>query len=308
VNGKNLDNDKVLESTDFFPSVNFIYSLNENQNLRASYSRTIARPSFKELSFAQIIDPISNRIFNGSLFTYAGWDGKLTETRIDNIDLRWEWFLDRGQMLSVSGFYKKFDNPIELVRIPEQQTSTEYQPRNVGDGDLFGAELEFRKDLGFISPFMEMFNINGNLTLVSSRIAMTEAEYNSRKSYQKTGETIEDTRDMAGQSPYVINAGISYSNPESGLDAGFYFNVKGSTLSIVGAGLFPDIYMEPFNSLNFSLNKKLGREKRTILDFKISNILNEKIESYYQSYNAADQIYSSFNPGISFGIGISYRF
>jgi outer membrane receptor protein involved in Fe transport len=211
-------------------------------------------------------------------------------------------------MYSISGFYKTFDNPIELVRIPEQQTSTEYQPRNVGDGKLYGLELEFRKNLNFISPVFSMFSLNGNITLVSSIIEMTESEYNSRKSYEKTGETIEDTRVMAGQSPYVINAGFTYSDPVSGFDAGIYYNVKGSTLSIVGAGLFPDIYMEPFNSLNFTINKKLGKDKRTVLDFKVSNLLNQKTESNYHSYEAANQLYYSLNPGISFGAGLTYNF
>jgi outer membrane receptor protein involved in Fe transport len=307
-NGKNLDNEKVLESTDLFPSVNFIYTLTEKQNLRASYSRTIARPSFKELSFAQILDPITNRIFNGSLFTYTDWDGSLTETRINNIDLRWELFLERGQIFSVSGFYKQFDNPIELVRIPEAQTSTEYQTRNVGDGQLFGLELEIRKDLDFISPKLKHFNLNGNLTLVESVIEMTQVEFNARKNYEKTGESIEDTRAMAGQSPYVINAGLIYSHYEKGLDAGIFYNVKGSTLTIVGVGLYPDVYIEPFHSLNFSINKKFGEDQRTQLDVKISNLLNDKVESVYRSYEARDALFSSLNPGTTFSIGISHKF
>src|SRR5690606_22320818 len=72
--GVYLDNDEVLNALDFFPSANIIYSLTDNQNLRFTYGRTIARPSFKELSFAQILDPITNRFFNGSLFKYPDWD------------------------------------------------------------------------------------------------------------------------------------------------------------------------------------------------------------------------------------------
>ena len=63
-----LNDSLVLDGLDFFPSVNFIYSITEKQNLRVSYSRTIARPSFKEQSFIQIIDPVSDRTFNGGLF------------------------------------------------------------------------------------------------------------------------------------------------------------------------------------------------------------------------------------------------
>lgn len=307
-NGKNLDNDKVLESMDFFPTVNLIYSLSPKQNFRTSYARTIARPSFKELSFAQIIDPITNRIFNGSLFTYSDWDGQLTETRIDNLDLRWELFLERSQVISLSAFFKRFDNPIELVRIPEAQTSTEYQPRNVGDGQLLGFEFEFRKDLDFITTKLKNFNLSGNLTWVSSRIDMTESEYNSRRNFLRTGENLEKSRQMAGQSPYVVNAGVVYSILERGLDAGFFYNVKGATLTIVGGGLYPDVYIAPFHSLNFSFNKKFGEERRTALDFKVSNLLNDNVFSYYSSYKADDQTYSSINPGMSFSLGISHKF
>lgn len=307
-NGNNLVNEKVLESLDFFPSVNLIYSLTEDQNLRASYSRTIARPSFKELSFAQILDPITNRIFNGSLFEYTDWNGDLTETRINNIDLRWELFLPRGQIFSVSAFYKQFDNPIELVRIPEQQTSTEYQPRNVGDGVLYGIELEVRKDLDFISPALSNFNLNGNFTLVESQIDMTALEFNSRKTYEKTGETIKNRRQMAGQAPYVINAGMSYTNDDLKMEAGLFYNVKGPTLFIVGAGLFPDIYYEPFHSLNFSVNKKLGEGGRTSIDLRVSNILDDRIETFYKSFEAEDQPFTSLNPGRAISIGINHRF
>ncbi|MCF8307833.1 MAG: TonB-dependent receptor [Bacteroidales bacterium] len=306
--GINLDNEKVLESLDFFPSVNLIYALTERQNLRATYSKTIARPSFKELSFAQIVDPMTNRIFNGSLFSYSNWDGNLTETRIVNIDLRWELFMDKGQMFSASAFYKKFEDPIELVRIPEQQTSTEYQPRNVGSGKVYGLEMEFRKDLDFIAPAFNHFNVNGNLTLVESRIDMTDTEYESRKTYEKEGQNINDTRRMAGQSPYVINAGLTYSNSDLGLVTGAFYNVKGKTLKIVGMGLFPDIYDEPFHSLNFSLSKKIGKNHKTELDFKVSNILNERRESFYQSFRARDRIYNSLNPGMIFSLGVSHEF
>ncbi|MEX0982108.1 MAG: TonB-dependent receptor [Bacteroidales bacterium] len=308
VNGKNLDNEIVLESLSLFPTVNLIYSVAERQNIRTSYSKTVARPSFKELSFAQILDPISDRIFNGSLFPYSDWDGNLTETKIDNFDLRWELFLTRGQMFSVSGFYKRFIDPIELVRIPEQQTNTEYQARNVGEGSLYGVELEVRKDLDFISDALRNFNVSGNVTFVESFIAMTEGEYSSRKSYERVGETIQDTRDMAGQAPYVINAGITYgSHDESGWDAGLFYNVKGPTLSIVGIGLYPDIYVVPFHSLNFSILKQLGNGN-TVIDFKAANLLNNRVESVFVSYEAEPQPYSIFNPGRSFSIGLKHSF
>lgn len=307
-NGRNLDNEEVLSALDFFPSVNLIYALTEKQNLRFTYGRTIARPSFKELSYAQILDPITNRIFNGSLFTYPDWDGKLTETRINNFDLRWELFMKPAELISVSAFYKTFDNAIELVRIPAQQTSTEFQARNVGDGQLYGLEFELRKDLSFISPLFSKLLFAGNLTLVKSQIQMTDLEFNARKEYERAGQTIDNVRDMAGQSPYVINMGLSYSNPDNGLNAGVFYNVKGPTLYIVGVGLYPDVYTEPFHSLNISVNKTIGKQRKTVIDFKVANLLNDRQEKFYQSYRAKDQIFDSFNPGITFSLGINHNF
>jgi TonB-dependent receptor len=303
-NGNNLDNEVVLESMDFFPSVNLIYSITSDQNIRLAYAKTIARPSFKEVSYAQILDPITNRIYNGSLFTYNNWDGQLTQSDIQNVDLRWEQFLPMAQIFSVSAFYKRFANPIELVRIPEQQTSAEFQPRNVGNGQLFGVELEFRKNLDFISPALEGITFNGNFTYVESQIDMTDLEFNARKNFERTGENIEDTRVMAGQAPYLVNLGVSYRNSSSTLETGLFYNVKGPTLFIVGSGLYPDVYQNPFHSLNFTINKKFG--EKIVVDFSINNILDDKMERVYKSYEADDQPFDVFSPGISFGLGLNY--
>ncbi len=306
--GVYLDNNEVLNAFDLFPSANIIYNLTDNQNLRFTYGRTIARPSFKELSFAQILDPITNRFFNGSLFKYPDWDGKLSETRINNFDLRWEMFMKPRELISLSAFYKTFDNPIELVRIPAQQTSTEYQARNVGDGLLYGLEFEVRKELGFLSPFFSRFLATGNVTLVKSQIEMTALEYNARKEYIKAGQAINNKRDMAGQSPYVVNAGISYSDPNAGLNAGVFYNVKGPTLYIVGVGLYPDVYTEPFHSLNLSFNKTFGKEGKTSLDFKVANLLNDRSEKFFRSYNTDPQVFDSINPGMLFSLGFAHNF
>lgn len=303
--GNNLDNEKVLDALDFFPSVNLTYFLNDNMNLRASYSRTIARPSFKELSFAQILDPVSNRIFNGGLFAIGSWDGNLTETRINNYDLRWEMFFDRGELLSASFFYKSFDDPIELVRIRAANASSEFQPRNVGSADVFGAEFEIRKSFDFISSNLSKLGFNGNVTLVQSITDITEEEFQARLSREKNGQDVDDTRELAGQAPFLINVGLSYQNPEVGLDAGFFYNVRGETLIRVGGGLFPDVYSEPFHSLNFNLNKSFGRAS---LSVGIDNILNDTKEDAYQAFRSDKEVFQSYQPRRSVSLGFKYAF
>lgn len=315
--GNDLDNEVVLDEFNFFPSANVIYSLNDAQNIRASYSRTVARPSFKEMSFAQILDPVSNRTFNGGLFsfvdpedptTFNNWDGNLRQTDINNFDLRWEMFMQKNQLLSASVFYKTFSNPIELVRIRQAQTTNEFQPRNVGNGEIYGVEFEVRKRLGFVSPGLENIMFNANVTLVESILDMNQTELEARQDFEKPGQNVGTTRQMAGQAPYVINAGFSYDNFETGLEAGIFYNVQGETLVVVGGGLFPDVFTEPFHALNFNLNKTFGAEDQVRVNFSVSNILNDVREEFFQSFQSQDQYFNRRSPGTTFGFSLGYSF
>ena len=84
---------------------------------------------------------------------------------------------------------------------------------------------------------------------------MFDDEYNRRVNAARVGENIDRERDLQGQSPYLINAGLDYNNNDKGLRAGMFFNVQGRTLEVVGTGIVPDVYTKPFESLNFTFNK-----------------------------------------------------
>lgn len=310
-----LDNEKVIDQTGFFPSVNLIWTLSEKQNIRATYAKTIARPSFKELSYAEIYDPISGKTFIGGLFRdgddLAGieyWDGNLASTDIHNMDLRWEMFFQDGQTFSLSGFYKRFINPIEIVQYTTQTGS--FQPRNVGDGDVYGAEFEFRLGFGLISESLRNAGLASNITYTYSRIRLSNVEYSSRVENARTGQEIGEYRDMAGQAPFIINVGVAYNGGEKGfwkgLEAGLYYNVQGQTLQYVGIVDRPDIYSVPFHSLNFNSNKTIGERNKFQLGLKIDNLLNDKKESVYQSYEAADKYDTRLEQGITFQLRLSY--
>ena len=290
--------EKIIDKLDLFPSANFIYSLNDYSNLRVSYSRTTARPSFKEASKSQIFDPITNRLFIGNI--------DLEPSYISNFDIRTEFFGENSEMFAISGFYKDFKDPIELTfyeSAPDQLT-----PRNLGNASVFGIEFEFRKSLGFLLNSLENLKFNINASYIESDLTMFEDEYNRRVNAARDGESIEKSRELQGQSPYLINAGLNYSDSEIGLQTGLFFNVQGETLEVVGTGIVPDVYTVPFNSLNFTFNKKLGEEKKSTVDIKVSNILNSKRKSVYQSYKASDKTFTQFNPGTEFSIGYSYNF
>jgi TonB-dependent receptor len=290
------DNKNIINELNLFPSANLIYTLKEDHNVRLSYSKTTARPSFKEASIAQIYDPLSDRTFIGNV--------NLKPTYVDNIDLRFEKYGEGSEMLGFSVFYKYFDNPIELTIFGDQAPSN-FTPRNVTNGKVYGAELEFRKKLGFIG--LEHFDINLNASFIKSLQKMNQEEYLSRLENARAGEDVKDTRELQGQSPYLINAVLSYKN-EQGWQSNLSYNVQGETLEVVGIGSVPDVYTLPYNSINLNVSKSFGKDQRSKLKLQATNLLNESRESVYKSYKAKNQLFSYRNPGTSFSLSYSYKF
>jgi len=214
--------EELIDVNDFFPSINIIRSLSEQTNLRFSYSKTTARPSFKENSSAQIFDPITERYFIGN--------PDLKPTYINNIDFRFENYGEGNQFYSISAFYKNFENPIEIVALglnaPNQLIG-----RNNSEATVAGIELEYRKNL--IDNDNSKLAINMNTSLIFSQQKMTDAEYNGRVITQPN-RVIDRTRVLQGQAPFLINAGVTFTNVNKNFEAGLFYNVQGKTLEVVG--------------------------------------------------------------------------
>ena len=292
---------KVHDELVLLPSFNFIYALNEASNFRMSYSQTVARPSFKEKSNAHIQDPISQNTFIGNL--------DLKETNINNIDLRWENFFKSGQMISVSGFYKHFKNPIELV--PFQLSPNSIQPKNSNRAIVYGAELELKKKLTNENAKI-IIDFGANITYLISEVDTKniivdingKTEYDLRKENARDNENIERNRTMQGQSPFIINASINLHNDS--FNANVNYNVQGEKLIVVGSGIVPDIFEAPFHSLNFKGSYKIGEKYKVSMSFK--NILNKKFNQFFKSYGSINEIYKQYSKERSFSMGFSYTF
>ncbi len=312
--GDTLNNETVIDEFNLFPTGNFIYSLKENQNLRFAYTRTIARYSFKEASFIEYFDPLTDRTFLGALspITNQGdtlWDGNIRSTLIDNIDLRYEVFGERGETFSLSFFYKMLSDPIEIVQLRSAASSKTFQPQNVGDATVFGTEVEFRKSLKFIDPSLTNFFFNGNATFSESEITMTDQEFESRVASGRPGQELDNKRELQGQSPYIINAGLAYDGFEKGLEIGLYYNVQGRTLTYTGGvNGFPDVYSVPFNSLNFSAIKTFGPTDNMRLTFRVNNVLNDRREWEYESFGVPNETFEARSPGTRVSLGFRYEF
>ena len=294
--GQIYDNQKIINKSNLFPSLNFIYSLKENHNLRFAYSLTTARPSFKEASIAEIYDPLSNLFFIGNI--------NIRPTYIDNFDVRYEVFGEKAQLFAFSAFYKNLTDPIEIGFVAA--STSNYTPLNLENATVFGVELELRRNINSLFPSVRnvVFNFNGSYIISDEKYS--EDELKLRTLGLREGQTIGSSRPLQGQSPYLINTGLDYNNQEKNVQIGLYFNVQGKTLEVVGDGFYPDVYTMPFNSLNFNLIKQFKGNRS--LTFKITNLLNDERESRFEGFNNESQYFKLRNVGRLFSLGYAIRF
>jgi len=299
--GQNLEGavyDKAtfIDKKDFFPSANLILSPTEDQNVRFSYAKTTARPSFKEASAITLYDPITERFFIGN--------PDLKPSYIDNLDLRLEKYGAGGDFFAVSAFAKLFKDPIEINAVnlnsPNQLTG-----KNNKNARLLGMEIEYRKD--FIKTEFFTLNFNTNISIIEAKQKMSDAEYQGRLIIAE-GRPLNDTRKLQGQSPYMINSGLNFKINKSNLEGGLFYNVQGKTLEVVGIGIVPDVYSEPFHSLNYSMQKSFGKDQRQSIKLTIDNMLGDIRESFYSFYDQPELHFSRFKPGTSFTLTYNLKF
>lgn len=237
-----------VERTEILPAINLTYALSGGMNLRASASRTLGRPQLRELA------PFSFADYAGG-FLVVG-NPALDVSRIRNLDLRWEWFSGAGAVVAVSGFHKKFTDPIEVVALPSTELIKSWV--NAASADDYGIELELRSDLGFVADAFRDVSLNANLTLVESEV---QTGGKAQVYLPGTGTTeisvVDRTRPLQGQSSYVANLGATYFNGNTGTSLSGLFNRFGSRIDAVGRDPNSDIVEEGRNQLDVVWEQQL---------------------------------------------------
>ena len=298
----------VLNDTfNILPSINAIYKFNDKNLVRMAYGKSLNRPEFREIAPFPFYDFDNNAVYSGN--------PNLKNATIHNGEIRYEHYPSENEIISVGLFYKKFFNPIE-VKYLQTGSGLEYTYQNAEKAFSYGIEAELRKTLSS-TGFLEKVNIVLNGAYIKSEINFTN-------------KVTENTRPMAGQSPYILNAGIFYSDQEkSRLMVNLLYNVIGKRIYIVGVPEqnawedIPDVYEMPRNLVDFVISKKIG--KYAELKFSIKDLLNQSIV-YKQNVNATvdlshytggasdikhfdrDQVLRSYKPGSSYSLELGFRF
>ena len=266
--------------TDILPSAALNYQLTDNQVLRLAASQTLARPEYRELANVTYRDVLGGDAVLGN--------ASLERTLIQNIDLRWEWYLQPGEVISVGVFAKHFDQPIERVYLATSGSRL-ISFLNAESARNLGIELEVRRGLGWIADPLAGFTAFGNVTLMDSNVDFGSG----------SGAEIEDDRAMVGQSPYVVNLGLTWSAPDGGLSATALYNVQGRRVSSAGESPLPSVYEEARNVLDLSLRVPIGNGVALKADAR--NLLDDPYE-----FTQGSVVRDTWRVGRTFGVGISW--
>lgn len=295
------ESSRHYKTDDVFPSLNTTYKISNQHQARLSYGRSINRPEFREVSPAVYYD--------FDLASNVQGNTELKNCYVDNLDLRYEWYPSRGELISLAVFYKHFDSPIEWTYTVAGGTDLIYSYKNAKSANNYGVELDIRKNLDFIG--LKDFSWSFNGALIKSKVQ-----------FEKGAK--EEDRPMQGQSPYLINTGIFYKNEPLKMDIALLYNRIGKRIIGVGRSegstgddsnsRVPHSYEMPRNTIDLSLAKKFGNHLE--LKLNVRDLLAEKI--YYKQF--ADVTYSDgskkeveeiarcYKPGRNIGLQAIYKF
>ena len=289
------------KTDDIFPSLNTTYKISDQHQVRLSYGRSINRPEFREVS--------SSVYYDFDLASNVQGNTELKNCYVDNLDLRYEWYPSRGELISLAVFYKHFDSPIEWTYTVAGGTDLIYSYKNAKSANNYGVELDIRKNLAFLG--LKDFSWSFNGALIKSKVQ-----------FEKGSK--EENRPMQGQSPYLINTGIFYKSEPLKMDIALLYNRIGKRIIGVGRSegttgddsnaRVPHSYEMPRNTIDLSLAKKFGTHLE--LKFNVRDLLAEKI--YYKQFadvtysdgskKTVEEISRCYKPGRNIGLQAVYKF
>ena len=295
--GLPVDSIMKYRRTDWLPSFNLIYNLNQAMNVRLAYSKTLARADFRERSPFVYYEFRDRSVYRGAM--------GLRDAKITNMDIRYEYYPGPGEVISVSGFYKQFKDPVELIGILSGAGGSQLNMFyfNLDKSTNKGIEVDFRKSLGFISPlsgWLKNVFISGNGSWMKA-----DVEYNANALMQAASDigapvglapAGKRNRPLQGLSPYVINGGVGYFGKIIGVNV--TYNRYGKRILNGGFNPWQDQYENPRDVMDIQLSAALLKNKMQIR-FNISDLFQQDYVVYQnvRATSPASLGGGAFDPG-----------
>ena len=295
--------------TFFLPSLNVKYALTENQNLRFSASRTVSNPEFKEVA-PFVYENVTDRIGgNSDLLNDPAF------STIVNLDLKYEWFINRGEILSIGVFNKTINDPVNLVSANDA-TGTQRFFRTGDRADVFGIELEARKRLIKDEDDNSILSAGMNITYTSTKQDLKTVSGTFNTNFNRNSD------ELQGASPILINADISYSPTfgEYKPIANLVFSYFSDRIDALGSGQLGNIIEKGVPTLDFVWKNRIN--KNFEINASVKNILNPTIERVRENVsfdaalandlginsNLSEFALSSYKRGVNASIQLKYKF
>ncbi len=285
---------REVEQTFFLPNLNVKYSLTDDSNLRFSYAKTVSVPEFKEVA-PFVYEDVTERIGgNSDLLNDPSFSA------VHNLDLKYEWFMTRGEILSVTGFYKQINDPVNLV-IANDATGTQRYFRTGDQAEVIGAELEVRKALIRDEDDKTQLGFGFNFTYMHTQQDLKSTTGLFTATFNR------DSDEVQGASPYIFNANIDYSPTQFENYkpvANLVFSYFSDRIYALGSGT-GNIVQKGVPTLDFVWKNEIG--KHLEINFSAKNLLDPSIERVREINGADDVSLSKYNRGINLGLGLKYK-
>jgi len=302
-----------LKKTTPLPSVNLSYNFTDKVLIRAAWYKTLNRPEFREISNIQYYDMANNSYVYGNTEL-------LPQADIQNIDLRLEHYPGAGEMITFALFYKKIMNPYELYAM-SSTSGVAFIWRNSEMARNYGAEVDimlgmaryFKSGESRLAREIQKVSLLFNAAYIYSRL-----ELGTEQRFQQ----YIDHRPLMGQSPYLLNVGINYTDDSSGFRLNVSYNTIGKRIAMVGNSKLAAVWELPRHSLDITFSKRIS--KNLELKGGIQNILNSRIvfaqdmnmdgrfdivNTDYEllSHKEHDNRFQSWYDGAYYSLGIGFR-
>ena len=293
-----------------YPSVNLKYAINDKHSIRFANSYTTTLPEFKEIAPFEYVSPVG-QVTRGNPNIEASLNR--------NFDLKWEFFPSNDQLVSLTGFYKLIEDPINKVQ--DRGSSGVFSYFNAGEeAEVYGLEIEGRVNLitGDDKPNLKL-NMNASRMWHKQDLKeIVDADGNFVRTFRYKG--LAETG-LQGASDWIGNASLNFNtNTENPFEATLAANYASNKIYALGSAdvqtssdiNYNDAIVENgFVTLDLILSKMLTEHFKIGLTGR--NLINPEIKRTQLVKPSTTNIETeetvlSYTRGMQLGLNLNYTF